>query len=84
MFDQFLQSLPVEIYTYLPPVATIIASLLLGILVERVVLRTLINLAGKTKWKGDDAIFRSFKGILFTWVVCAGIYYRKHGRTPSW
>jgi len=75
MLNQFFQSLPVEIYTYLPPVATIIASILLGFLVERVVLRALIKMASKTKWKGDDAIFKSFKGILFTWVACAGVYY---------
>ncbi len=72
---QFFQSLPAEIYTYLTPAAIIIISILLGLLAEKVILRILIRMAAKTRWKGDDAAFKSLKGILFTWVVCAGIYY---------
>jgi small-conductance mechanosensitive channel len=75
MFNQFLQSIPAEIYTYLPPVAIILASFLLGFLVERVILRMFIRMTAKTRWKGDDAAFKSLKGILFIWVVCAGTYY---------
>lgn len=75
MFDQIAKSIPPQIYTYLTPVAIILAALLLGILIEKLVLRNLIRLAAKTKWKGDDAIFKSFKGILFIWVACVGVYY---------
>lgn len=75
MFDQITGSIPPAIYTYMTPAAIIAAALLLGFLVEKLVLRNLVKLASKTRWKGWDAAFKSLKGILFTWVACGGVYY---------
>ena len=75
MPDQIIQTIPSQIYTYLPPVAIILASILLGLLVERVILRALMKIAAKTRFRGDDAALKSLKGILFTWVTCGGVYY---------
>lgn len=74
MFEQYLQSLPPQIAEYILPAGILVVGLLLGILCERIILRGLIRLAAKTRWKGDDAIFRSLKGIIFIWIVCAAVY----------
>lgn len=83
MFEQIVSKIPPEIYAYLTPAAIIIAALLAGWLAERLVLRSLIRIAAKSRWKGDDAALKSFKGILFAWVVCGGVYYASLTATIS-
>jgi len=75
MFEQYLQSLPPQVAGYLVPAAVVIIGLLLGILCERLVLRGMIRFAAKTRWKGDDLFFRSFRGLIFVWIMCAAVYY---------
>lgn len=75
MLEQFMQNLTPYFERYSIPAAVVIAGLLIGILSEKIILRGLTKIAVKTKWKGDDMFFRSFRGIIFIWITCAGIYY---------
>jgi small-conductance mechanosensitive channel len=74
MIEQYLQNIPPQIYVYLTPGAIVLIGLLLAFLCEKIIPRVMIRLAAKTKWKGDDAIFRSFKGMIFIWITCAAVY----------
>lgn len=56
----------------------LLGSLGLGLLIEKVLLKKIQNAANKTKWKGDDIIIHSFKGIVVFWTTAAGIYFSIH------
>lgn len=47
---------------------------LIGWLIERIVLTKLLHLTSRTKWKGDDLIIQSLKGILLPLFVLLSIH----------
>ncbi|CAN5913383.1 mechanosensitive ion channel family protein [soil metagenome] len=56
------------------PLVYFFASLGAGVFVEQIFLKWLIRSSLKTKWKGDDMLLRSLKGIILTWSVIGGLY----------
>lgn len=63
-----------EWHNYIIPFLYFSGSLGIGIFVENIVLRQLMLSARKTKWKGDEIIYDSFRGIILTWSIIAGLY----------
>jgi small-conductance mechanosensitive channel len=58
----------------------LIIALLIGVLVERVVLRWLNKLTRRTSWGGDDRLLRMLQGGVTTlWFVLLGIYLAVRG-----
>lgn len=66
--------IPPEILDVLIPLAFVAAGLLLGLFLEKVVLRQLQALALVTRWPTDNVIFASFKGIPLFWGAALGLY----------
>lgn len=64
--------------TMLIPLIYFFGSLILGVFIEKVLLRRMQTAAIKTKWKGDDILINSFKGIVIFWMTTAGIYFSIH------
>lgn len=60
------------------PLIYFFGSLILGLLIEKVLLKRIQYATNKTKWKGDDIILNSFKGIIIFWATAAGIYFSIH------
>lgn len=52
----------------------LIASIVVGLVMERFVLRRLGVLTRHTSWEGDDIVIRSLKGLVFYSCLLAGIY----------
>ncbi|MFC1733511.1 mechanosensitive ion channel family protein [candidate division KSB1 bacterium] len=65
---------PEHISKYLYPVLIFVLSFIAGLVVERILIVHLRKFALKTRWKGDDIIFESLKGILIIISIIAGIY----------
>ncbi len=59
---------------YAIPIAAFILSLLLGLLIERILIKRLRAIAKKTKWKGDDIFVKSIKKLLFLVIGIIGLY----------
>ncbi len=56
------------------PILFILGGIGLGLYVDRRVLKRLKVLAQRTPWKGDDLIFKSFKGLTVIWFALGGCY----------
>lgn len=69
MFENYPQ-LPI----YILPLAIVLASILLGWIAEKIIIRQLMRLAEKTTWKGDDILIGSLKGMIFVAAILGGIY----------
>lgn len=63
-----------ELHTYILPLAIVLASILLGWIAEKIVIRQLVRLAEKTTWKGDDILISSLKGMVLATAILIGIY----------
>lgn len=71
MMENFIpESIPKFIY----PIVLFIACFIAGLLIEKYVLERLKKFAAKTKWKGDDIIVNSLKGMLIVLPVLVGAY----------
>ena len=53
----------------------IVGSLCLGILIENILLKKILPLTAKTKWKSDDIIVSSLRGLVLFWFGITGIYF---------
>ncbi|MFH1222756.1 MAG: mechanosensitive ion channel domain-containing protein, partial [Pseudomonadota bacterium] len=60
---------------FILPVIILLASIVLGWLFEKVLLRWLTKLADRTAWKGDDIIIGSLKGMFFSTFIVLGVYF---------
>lgn len=60
------------------PLMWFLGGLFLGVIIEKILLKKLQNAVNKTKWKGDDVIIGSFKGIVIFLTITAGIYFSAH------
>jgi small-conductance mechanosensitive channel len=56
------------------PLAYIIAGFIAGIVFEKIILAKLRKLAQKSKWRGDEIIIDSLRGMVLVWLLIAGIY----------
>ncbi len=56
------------------PAATILASIVIGLILQRLVSTRLVKVALKSKWRGDDIIIRGLKGKFVLWAVIIGLY----------
>ena len=63
--------------TFLVPVSIVVGCTLLGMVVDRVVVRWLSALAEKTTWEGDDILIAAVKGLPIVFGVLAAC-------TPPW
>ncbi|ELR96589.1 mechanosensitive ion channel family protein [Gloeocapsa sp. PCC 73106] len=62
-----------EVYRYILPFAIVIASIVLGFIVDKKGLDTLYDLASRTPWEGDELILRSFKNVIIFWFILGGL-----------
>lgn len=68
----------VELKESIIPIAIIVGSVILGILVERYVLGYFRKLAERTKWEGDELIIASLKKVVTFWFLLGGIASAVH------
>lgn len=59
---------------YLSPIAMILLSFIVGIIVEKQLLKRLKVLTSKTAWSGDDLIVESLQYVTTVWFVIGGIF----------
>jgi small-conductance mechanosensitive channel len=62
------------VYQFIPAVAFVAGSIIVGLIFERLVLRKLKKITRKTSWKIDDIIIGSLQGKTILWFLIAGIY----------
>lgn len=63
---------------YILPLLFFTGSIGIGILVEHLVVTRLARRSLRTTWKGDEIIFRAFRGIILSWSVILGAYLAVH------
>ena len=63
-----------QLPTYILPLAIVLASIVLGWIAEKIIIKQLIRLAEKTAWKGDDILIGSLKGMIFITAILGGVY----------
>ncbi|MCX5854723.1 MAG: mechanosensitive ion channel family protein [Deltaproteobacteria bacterium] len=56
------------------PAVFIIGGLLLGIILEKLVIKKITKLSLRTKWEGDDIVVQSIRGMLVLWFFIGSIY----------
>jgi small-conductance mechanosensitive channel len=56
------------------PLALIVGGFILGIIFEKIILTKLKEVAGRTKWKGDEVIIVALRRMTILWFIIAGIY----------
>jgi small-conductance mechanosensitive channel len=59
---------------YVRPVGLIIGGFLVGFVIEKIVLRRIRGLAGKTRWRYDEVIVSSLSGMIILWFILGGVY----------
>ncbi len=59
---------------YLVPVTTLVASVIIGLVLQHLINNRLFKAAQKTKWRGDDIILEGLKGKIILWSVIIGLY----------
>lgn len=63
---------------YIIPFLYFAGSVAIGIFGENIVLKQLTLSSQKTKWRGNEILLHSFRGMAFTWAVIAGLYIAMH------
>ena len=63
------------------PLVFLGGSVLLGLAAEFVVLRRLRRMARGTRWKWDEVVAESLRGMAFVWVAVVGIYSARQAAT---
>lgn len=56
------------------PLAIIVAGVVAGLFLEKVILRWLDVLADRTKWEVDNIVFKSIRGVPVFWGAAGGVY----------
>lgn len=52
----------------------LIGSIVIGLLVQVILIGRLRAIAGRTKWEGDEIVFKSFRKVPFLWCLLGGSY----------
>lgn len=63
-----------EIYRFVLPFAIVIASIVLGFIIDKKGLSLLNNLALRTSWEGDELIINSFSQVTIFWPILGGVF----------
>lgn len=56
------------------PISIVIGCILVGIILQKIIFVSLLKIAKRTSWKGDDIIIHSIKGMLALWGFIIGVY----------
>jgi len=56
------------------PAVFIIGGLLLGIILEKLVMKKITKISLRTKWEGDDIVVQAMRGMLILWFFIGSIY----------
>lgn len=56
------------------PISIVIGFTLVGIILQKIIFVSLMKIAKKTAWEGDNIIINSIKGMLISWGFIIGIY----------
>jgi small-conductance mechanosensitive channel len=59
---------------YVRPGALIIGGFLVGLVIEKIILRRIRRIARKTRWRYDEVIVSSLSGMIILWFMLAGVY----------
>jgi small-conductance mechanosensitive channel len=73
MIETFFGAFPPN--TLLLAAGFALGGILLGLIVERVILRYLSRLAARSAWEGDDIIIHAVRGLALLWFTLAGLYF---------
>jgi small-conductance mechanosensitive channel len=68
----------VDLTNVVIPLIYIVGSLGAGLLIKKIILLRLRKASNKTKWKGDDIIINSFRGIIIFLTLMVSIYFCVH------
>jgi small-conductance mechanosensitive channel len=60
------------------PLLYIIGGIGAGLLIEKILLSRIRRAAGRTKWRGDDIIAKSFSGIIIFITLVSSLYFSIH------
>lgn len=63
--------------------AFVVGGLILGVLTERLVVHRAHKLASRTKYRWDDLVVSSVRGLPTVWMVSAGVYFALSVGTPD-
>ncbi|MFW6193721.1 MAG: mechanosensitive ion channel family protein, partial [Gemmatimonadota bacterium] len=63
------------------PAVFLAAGVLLGVLAEYGAMRRVRDRVGKTRWRWDDLLVDSVRGMVFLWVAVAGVYASRQAAT---
>ncbi len=63
---------PVSVYT--TSILAVTTGFIVGILLEKTLLRRLIHISTRTKWKSDDLLLHNMKGLVWPLLGLAGMY----------
>lgn len=63
-----------KIMNWVLPSAFIAGGFIIGIIFEKIIIKKLTSAALRTKWRGDEIIISSIRGVATLWFVIAGIY----------
>jgi small-conductance mechanosensitive channel len=67
-----------DIMIVILPLLYFAAGLCIGFLIEKIILFKILEAAKRTKWKGDDVIIKSFKGIIISLSIIISCYFCIH------
>lgn len=59
---------------YVRPAVFVVGGFLVGLAIERIILRRIRRLAGKTRWRYDEVIISSLSGMIMLWFTLGGVY----------
>ncbi|HRY31970.1 MAG TPA: mechanosensitive ion channel family protein [Bacteroidales bacterium] len=63
---------PPSLYT--TSILAVCTGFILGVLLEKTLLKRLIHITGRTKWKSDDLVLHNMKGLIWPLLGLAGLY----------
>jgi small-conductance mechanosensitive channel len=75
-----------SIIQWIAPLGLILGGLLVGLFIDKFVLRRLKRAVALTKWNGDEIIFSALGGLPILWLTLLGIYLALQSLplNPSW
>lgn len=73
-----MESFSLFFIKYSVPLLIIVSGLVVGILAEKIVVRSLIRFSEKTNWKSDDILFKSLKNLVWPLFLVGGLYFALH------
>jgi small-conductance mechanosensitive channel len=71
--NDFLSAIQNEARNYIFPLVVVAVSIIIGLLVDRIILKKIKSVTLKTRWKIDEILVDSIKGITFIWFITAGV-----------